>query len=464
MKEDKTNFIERTEVPESSEKSRENTFSDEEKTAALEQLEEILARFEEISKNRDPEKWYRPMAKEFIKLTKSINSYHPLVRRFFYEIGVATLDAFHEELLYNQSENHEKIIDVVLAIRNFADKLQTGTTKEKLDYETVSLDQLQSGGRIELLNLPDGQKFLRIQLENGGTKEILVPKEGILYKGGVARLAAKAFFNTSLKGETASDIDIVVQKKNDEQITQVLEKYKVANLTDAEIVHELDIGRILATRDVDMNAALLSKDGLHISNRAKTALQTRIIHPLLPEEREIFGKSIFNVGGIELTKNVLLYRLVRMVVDEKADAFEIKEADTQVPLGIYWLILAKNFLYKSAAGERTKSIEKLFAIAKEMGQSYGATNPIDWLNKLKAEYPDFEIKDSKLSSADYLRWLFGKYLKLLRQKFKGASSIRSDDFEIKKLKTASRIIKVPKTIRREFSLTEEQIDEFLKLL
>lgn len=272
---------------------------------------------------------------------------------------------------------------------------------------------------------------------NGETIMIPFPRKGVLYKGGVARIMAKLFTDSSLDGETSrSDIDIIV-KKGERPIEEILKDYR-ASITDTEIVDEIDEGRILATRDIDMNSVLVSENSLLLTEAARKACQTRIIHPLLPKERELFGRSTFRIGDIDLTRSVLLYRLVRTVVDNKADAFEIKRAETKVPLGIYWLILARNYLKRA---DRVQKIERLYEIAKEMNQAEEAQNPIEWLEKLHQKYPDFDFESSGLSKQEYARWMFGKFLKLVAQKYKHASKFYQQDFMIENPDTALQLVR-----------------------
>lgn len=97
-------------------------FSEEEKSFAFSQVEEILDRFEKIGKEKDPEKWYKPMLKEFLKLSKNPQELHPLVRNFILEFSPAILEAFREEIGKVSPDSQEKIIDIYSAIKNFAEK------------------------------------------------------------------------------------------------------------------------------------------------------------------------------------------------------------------------------------------------------------------------------------------------------------------------------------------------------
>ena len=431
------------------------SFSEEEKAVASSQMKEILVKFETLAKEKDPEKWYRPMAKEFLKLAKRSGELHPLARNFVAEMSPAILEAFREELTQVLPHEQERIIDVFSAVRNFAEKLQPNIEQEKMPFEDVDFQQLAESGKISIEE-KGGEKIIKIQVD-GEFLEVPLPEEGVLYKGGVARIVAKVFTNSSIKGEsTKPDIDLVI-KRGDRPIEEILQKYKTG-ITDTEVVDEIDPGRILATRDVDMNAVLVSKDGLLITEAARKACETRVIHPLLPKERELFGRSTFKAGNIDLTRSVLLYRLVRMVVDNKADAFEIKKAEMQVPLGIYWLILAKHYIGKP---EQQINIPRLFEIAKEMGQVGESQNPFEWLEQLHSEYPEFSFSRSGLSKQDYAHWLFGKFLKLVSAKYRHSIDFYQKDFEIKDPSTALQLVKIPEIQNPDLKIDDEQIEEFL---
>lgn len=431
------------------------SFSEEQKAVVLSQMEEILGRFESLAKEKDPEKWYRPMAKEFLRLAKKSEELHPLTRSFIAEMSPAILEAFREEMAQVSPQEQGKIIDVFSAVRNFAEKLQPNIESEKVPFETIDFQQLAESGKISIEER-DGKKLIKVQV-NGEFLEVPLPDEGVLYKGGVARIIAKVFTGSNLKGEsTKLDIDLVIKKGN-RPVEEIMEEYKTG-LIDTEIVDEIYPGRILATRDVDINAVLVSKDGLLLTEAARKACETRVIHPLLPKERELFGRSTFKVSNIDLTRSVLLYRVVRMVVDNKADAFEIKKAETQVPLGIYWLILARHYIGKP---ERENNLTRLFEIAKEMGQVEESQNPFEWLQQLHSKYPEFSFSSRGLSKQDYARWLFGKFLKLISAKYKHNIDFYQKGFEIKDPNTALQLVKIPEMQNSSLDISDEQIKEFL---
>jgi len=456
--EPKENKIEQTEKLPAENEIQSTESNSETKTADLAQLEEILEEFEAISQLQDPEKWYKPMAKKFLRLSRRTDL-SPSTQSFFAEFGPIILENFKEEISKQPPENQNKLIDVLVAVKGFAEKLQSQENKEKMPFEVIPFEKLAETGKIALEKDTDNNvKFLRIEI-NGQEIKIPVPKEGIFYKGGVARVLAKIFTNSSLEGEsTRMDIDLIVQEGT-QPVNELMSEYKT-NLTDTEIVLNADIGRILATRDVDMNAALISKDGLILSEAAKKACQTRVIHPLLPKERELFGKSTFKVKNVELTRNVLLYRLVRMIIDKKADALEVKKADAQVPLGIYWLILARHYINNP---ERSQNIECLFNIAQEMGQTGETKNPIDWLKGLLEEYPEFNLKNKTLSEEDYARWLFKKFLKLVKEKYKKHIRSFDKDFEIQDWETAFKPVRISRYQNKpSFNISDNQLETFLE--
>ena len=143
------------------ETSGRTNFSEEEKLSAFSQAQEILSRFEKIGKERDPEKWYRPMAKEFLRLSKNPQDFHPLVRNFILEFSPTILEAFKGEIDETSPEGQEKIIDIYSAVKNFAEKIQPGVEQEKTPFDTISFEQLEQTGRISVEER-EGKRIIKI--------------------------------------------------------------------------------------------------------------------------------------------------------------------------------------------------------------------------------------------------------------------------------------------------------------
>lgn len=252
--------------------------------------------------------------------------------------------------------------------------------------------------------------------------DLVLPPGQCGYKGGVARIALKIYarlqhpnhFNTELlEAELPlSDRDAVVGPNED--MWQRAEEMGV-DADGVERLKKFDIRAYMDTRDLDMNEVLLTKDFLYFTPAALESVLTGVVHGR-ERGRSLFGAdSFFKEGKLYLT-NRMIHRLIKVIVEGKANSFEIPKYNTEVRLGIYWLVLIRKAMGKKNQAER---IAGIFSCARQMNQTQTAT-PEEFLKDLCNQYPFFSFEKNQ-NPTDTAKWVVTKYVALihkhLRQKF-----------------------------------------------
>jgi hypothetical protein len=252
--------------------------------------------------------------------------------------------------------------------------------------------------------------------------DLVLPPGQCGYKGGVARIALKKYamrlhpehFDKELLDAELplSDRDAVVGP-NEDMWNRAQEMGVDAD--GVERLKNFDVRGYMDTRDLDMNEVLLTKDFLYFTPAALESVLSGVVHGR-ERGRSLFGAdSFFKDGKLYLT-NRMIHRLVKVIVEGKANSFEIPKYNTEVRLGIYWLVLIRKAMGKKNQAER---IAGIFSCARQMKQTETST-PEEFLIDLCHQYPFFSFEGNQ-NPTDTAKWVVTKYVALihkhLRQKF-----------------------------------------------
>jgi hypothetical protein len=247
--------------------------------------------------------------------------------------------------------------------------------------------------------------------------------ESLCHKGGLPRVLTKLLAGASESTIAielpANDLDVIVVSGSREALAEA-ERYKISR-DGIELVDELNFERIFASRDLDLNGCVVTKDELVFATWAHQSAREGKVS-IIPAARGLYGTEFFfDQDGVLLAKNRGLARLVKSVVEGKAEAFDVLPRNKQVDLGIYWLILARRF----GAKEHSETLmNRLFDVAKSLGQTReGDASPLDFLKGVHERYPFFSFSDSSLDDAGVVRWLAGKLNRQTERFFRQAVGV-----------------------------------------
>lgn len=173
-----------------------------------------------------------------------------------------------------------------------------------------------------------------------------------------------------------------------------------------------NIGKYMSTRDINMNQCLLTKDRLYFT---KGALASVLEGGINSQSR---ANSLFGVDTFHHKKKVyktgrMLCRLVKPVIEMKAKFFNIPKYNTDVQLGIYWLVLLRKALGKK---DQSARIAKIYSCAKQLNQTE-AKSPKVFIEELLVEYPFFTF-NSNQTTEDVAKWILTKYTALIHRHLK----------------------------------------------
>lgn len=164
-------------------------------------------------------------------------------------------------------------------------------------------------------------------------------------------------------------------------------------------------------RDTTQNQVLLGADGLYISEYAMLSAKTG--HIAIIGELTA-GKAIYNVdkvivGDLELVKPRGLYRLMKVIAEEKAKAFDYLPVNSNFDIGLYILFLAKKFSDKD---NFSNIMQKVFYLMKQMGQILPKEKNIyQVLERAHLRYPFFDFGSEINNPIELAEWKVGKLVK-----------------------------------------------------
>lgn len=300
---------------------------------------------------------------------------------------------------------------------------------EPRNIQYLSFEQLcQMSDRFKMETKTDDQGedrryFCVYSKQKNKWYEYPVPKtDKVLHKGGAGRTILKTLFCTNqdlVESELPpNDYDYIAVKC--QEAKEDLKSLSV-DVGGVEEVDEINLEKLMNSRDLDLNNAFLGKDGLVFDESAKKAAETGKIS-IVSAEREIYGSEVFFYEGTKLIKNRGIMRLIKTLAESKAASFDFMPLNEQMDLGIYWLILAKRF---SGKQDFPLFMDRMFELEKQMNQvGENETDIYQVLDRVHQRYPFYNF-DAKLDNEGLVRWIGNKLIKQIDKKYRDKYKIPS---------------------------------------
>lgn len=252
--------------------------------------------------------------------------------------------------------------------------------------------------------------------------------ERIIMKGGLPRIMLKSLVGAPQSILTAefpvNDIDLIATAPAGEQDSVKAEALELgADATGVEWVDDVsDVAHLAAGRDIDLNQCFLTKDGLVYTDRAAQAARAGTISALAGD-RGLYGIEYLHVDGVRLINSRAFSRLLKFTAEGKAGSFEFLPLNRQLPLGVYWLVLARKFMAKPNG---PKLLERLHALGKQIGQVREGETLMETLDRVHAESPFFRLSDGPLDDSGVTKWLSNKLKNLAERAYRRQNQVRAD--------------------------------------
>lgn len=247
------------------------------------------------------------------------------------------------------------------------------------------------------------------------------PSQDILHKGGFPRVVLKILAHAPIEIIESelppNDFDVIIRGDQERTVEQA-----VAMGVDADGIEKVDdfsFPYLFKTRDIDLNATFIGKDGIVFSDGAYNAAQSGKIN-LEAYDRGFYGSEFFYYQGIRLAKNRGMMRLFKTVAEKKASSFDFLPLNKQVDLGIYWLVLARKFSKKENFGEL---MDRLCVIGQKTGQVKEGESIYEVLDRVHNEYPFFDIDSAPLDEIGLAQWKTKKLFKQIDRVFREKNHI-----------------------------------------
>lgn len=289
---------------------------------------------------------------------------------------------------------------------------------------------------------------------------IVFPEEGdpsavgqFAYKGGVARIALKVYVRSVCSREGVdisaiqSMLDAELPSSDKDAIVGPFYADKFWNVATVVGVDldgielrptftnndEDDIGDMahyFGSRDADANQVLLTSRYLYFTDAAFDAIKTGIIHST-SRVHSLFGTDSFVHHGRRYQSPRMVHRLVKLVAEGRAIGFEIPRYNAEIPMGIYWLVLARRWMKKDNAPEL---LARMYLCAEQLGQlqflDWGAhegvwttsvpSNVCEFLEAAIERYPQFTFESAQ-TAPQVAVWILERFYtmcnKTIRSKF-----------------------------------------------
>lgn len=376
------------------------------------------------------ETWWFTTARSTLALLRRPSQLPPESSQFVQKYASEVLQTLQEASREQVSQTPAQ--QAVQILHRISDQLQSNETieGEPIPVRHIPLEQLpKMSNRFSFTTKTDAdgtsRRYLTIYSINKSTwfDYPLPQTEGVLHKGGLGRTILKVLYGSSSIAEPEfppNDMDYIILDTED----NLAEAKKLnADPDGIERVHELDIPTLFSHRDLTLNCAFVGKDELFYSDDAKQSAETGKIQ-IISAKRGIYGSEKFVYQGTVLYKNRGLMRYLKTVAEGKARSFDLTPLNTQVDLGVYWLILAKRF-----SGKPTFPVlaNRLYELAKKIGQvPPDSVNIYDVLDRVHTEHSYYNFAGKPLDEVGVARWLSKKLSAQIRRKYREELSIPSD--------------------------------------
>ncbi len=410
----------------------------------------ILKDIEKIIREQPLELMWIGVSRYLLQLRQELTSYHPEIQAFVQahldEVLEILRDQSHWEEQINTADdsqrNQIRSVAAQEALHSTAHEFLTSRhEKERIVVHEIGWDRILSDqehfGMFEKTVEGEHVRVLTVRAEEGQPwyDFIIPPNEQLMHKGGASRVLLKILAGAPLDLILAelpiNDIDAI--GCGDKTDVQRLGLLMGADIEGIETVDDFDdLPELLRDRDLDMNQAFMTHNGLVFSEDAFRSARSGKI-ALSGGDRAIYGSEVMYYDGVCLAKNRGMYRLMKMVIEGKAREFDYTPLNEKVDLGIYWLILARKFAKKKNAGEL---LRRFFDTGKSMGQiQEGETNIYDVLDRVHTDHPFFRFDDAKMDETGHVRWLAKKLFRVAEKAFRiergfaSGLSLERNDFD-----------------------------------
>jgi hypothetical protein len=410
-------------------------------------LKESLVGVKNIVEYETPEIWGYATLRRLVRLRAESQCLAPEVREYInsmYSLAVNHLRSSPLVPHLDGQSDHEYIE----SLGTLAQQEMYRAYDEMVDEEPSA--ELPKANFVSFEELADCSPDLKLS-KNGYTKDVrsmwiqsrahnawypmsLPISDNLIKKGGEARLLLKKFAGAPPEIEDnelpINDSDGIAIGKREDRLAE--SRILGIDPDGLEMVREIDIPRLLNSRDLDINAALLTHSGLYFTDQAYNAAQTGHIR-LYTNDRGIFGPIVFYYDDHELATNRGFGRLAKTVAERKALSFDWIALNNNIDFGIYWLIYARK--YQRKYNNHPVNFGIMMQRYGHLGAQTGQIRPsehtlMDVLNRAHEEHPNFDFDDPPLDEVGVARWLNRYLYKSLLRDYRHRHHVpRSFDYE-----------------------------------
>jgi hypothetical protein len=390
-------------------------------------LREGLAEFAVDIRESEPEKWWGITAshiRRFNRLAREVQT--PELQAHLKERVNIALESLRETVdfssVYTDPIETAKTANDAIMCASMIMAEPFCTKEVDIKYERYSLYELcerfpdhfeQKKGVLNGVEVI----FFKLKNPNTGAESVLpcpIDKR-FWHKGGGPRYAADVVAGSPQSMKDAeipvSDLDALTAEAHTEGYNLAISMGVDPNGVEYSSTSNLNIIEYFQGRDTTQNQVLLGADGLYISEHARSAAQTGHVEIIgeITAGRAIYNVDKVIVGDLELIKPRGLFRMIKVVAEEKAISFDYLPVNANFDVSLYILYLAKKFSGKENFSDR---MQKVFYLMKQMGQTLpDEVNIYQVLERAHQRYPFFDF-DSEIDDEEGLaKWKIGKLVK-----------------------------------------------------
>lgn len=387
-------------------------------------FEKILLGIQEILQTDTPDRWLLKTVTYIKRATRSLEKDSPAAL-FFQRYGDDILRLIKECTVATDSgaDNEDERIAMrtqrlLVDIRSL---IEFGTDHEQIPMEKMDWREIleRCGERCQLKEI-QGQRTLRVRSASGTWYEFPVPTvKNLAHKGGICRLLLKLALNAPanlIEAELPLNDFDVVGVVEDPMVREEAIRLGLAAEGIEPASNALNFSELAAGRDVDLNQIFLDHQGLSFSAAAREACLSGMIHLPTPD------KGMFNSALIPLEDGALasewgMQRLMKFVVEGKANSFLFTPLNRQIDMGPFLITLAQKF---SARSNGEELLRKMFSVANQMGQvRVGEEKMADVLQRVgNGESPSPKKNEHDYTQLHFVRWYIKRILRSINRVFR----------------------------------------------
>ena len=289
---------------------------------------------------------------------------------------------------------------------------------EKLSEQVFTAEELSKVrlSEVALSEIPRLNEYL---------PELCFPDDQVGYRGGVARVALRLFTGPDGLGlmdrelherllaaeMPLNDYDVLMTRDGDDFLGKGWGMG--AGVDDIAVIDNWGreaVAGYMLSQDLTSNLVILRRDRMVFDQRALESMKdgkARCAATLLPH---LYEKEKFYRDGREHVSRVVLYRMVRSVLEGKHDSFDLPRYNLDnVKLANYWLVILRKIARRADCVEM---FMRMYSCAKQMRQDRLASDAVEFLNDLVRTGPVFNFVDNfgpqanaRLAVQKYINWL-----------------------------------------------------------